>query len=107
MQATSAVPPAHQHEGVISVRLQSCDQLPLEVALDFHTLLVIEDLQEGEVQFHSVARLTKSNFRSVSFKQRTDCINRLYLHAAAFSDGNCVLFSGLGPPGYYCYGFTQ
>lgn len=50
LQSAGAVPSAHQHEGVIRVRLQACDQLPLQVALHLDALLVIQDLTAGAAQ---------------------------------------------------------
>lgn len=47
LEATGAVSPAHQHKGILRIWLQLCDQLPLQVALNLHTLLVVEDLKTG------------------------------------------------------------
>lgn len=54
LQSAGAVPTAHQHERVIRVRLQACDQLPLQVTLHLHTLLVVQDLAAGGAQVNSV-----------------------------------------------------
>lgn len=50
LQSAGAVPSAHQHKGVIRVRLQVRDQLPLQVALHLDALLVIQDLTAGGAQ---------------------------------------------------------
>lgn len=50
LQSTGAVPSAHQHKGVIRVRLQARDQLPLQVTLHLDALLVIQDLTAGGAQ---------------------------------------------------------
>lgn len=56
LKSASAVPSAHQHKGVISVRLQSCDQLPLQVTLHLNALLVIQDLAAGGAQVNSITQ---------------------------------------------------
>lgn len=56
LKSASAVPSAHQHKGVISVRLQPCDQLPLQVALHLNALLVIQDLAAGGAQVNSITQ---------------------------------------------------
>ena len=45
LEAAGTVPPTHQHKGVISIWLKLSDQLPLQVPLDLHTLLVVQYLK--------------------------------------------------------------
>lgn len=44
LQAPGAAAAAHQHEGVLRVRLQTRDQLPPLVARHLHAVLVVQDL---------------------------------------------------------------
>lgn len=55
LEAAGAIPSAHEHKRIIGVWLQLCDQLPLQVALNLHTLLVVQNLQQDgvtEVHLH-------------------------------------------------------
>lgn len=45
LEATCTVSPAHQHKGIISVRLQLRNQLPFQVAEHLNALLVVQDLK--------------------------------------------------------------
>lgn len=44
LQTSSNVAPACQHKRIVCVWLQLRDELPLQVSLHFHALLVVQDL---------------------------------------------------------------
>ena len=48
LETPRAAPAAHQHEGVLGLRLQTPDQPPAEVGRDLHALLVVQDLQGAD-----------------------------------------------------------
>ncbi|TNN77482.1 hypothetical protein EYF80_012296 [Liparis tanakae] len=57
LEAAGTVPPAHKHEGIIRIRLELCNQLPLQVALNLQTLLVVSGCKPWTVICVSVVLL--------------------------------------------------
>ncbi len=82
LQSAGAVPSAHQHEGVIRVRLQARDQLPLQVALHLDALLVIQDLTAGAAQV---------NCHTMTFILHCISISQL-LHLTLKALGTCMFW---------------
>lgn len=50
LEPAGAVSARHQHKGIVCIRLQPSDQLPLQGAWNLHALLVVEDLEASSTR---------------------------------------------------------
>lgn len=90
LQTSSNVASACQHKRVFCIRLKLCDQLPLQISLYFHALLVVQDLwthteihkkmYKGASKMHKSSPLALSNSKKKAMWSLQRCPSNLTPH---------------------------